>query len=100
MDPNRDLYTFNEKQVSEYVMEVLGLSVGQQTHLMCVRRLRKSDDKEMTVARAFLRLFLGLSLQRTSRFAMMTPIRLFMFVFLKRCLLVCIVLGKSELVLN
>jgi len=49
MDPRRDLSTLN----SQYVMDVLGLKVGDQNHLMAIRRLRHSDDQVMVAPGAF-----------------------------------------------
>jgi len=49
MDPRRDLSTLN----SQYVMDVLGLKVGDQNHLMAIRRFRHSDDQVMVSPGAF-----------------------------------------------
>jgi hypothetical protein len=54
MDRMVGMFTMEERNVSSFVMETLGLNDGDQTRLMAVRFLVNTDeDKVMVVGRAF-----------------------------------------------
>jgi len=53
MDPARGVFKMEEIKVSQYVIEMLGLQVGEQSRLMAITRLRHCDDQVMVNAHGF-----------------------------------------------
>ena len=46
-------FTYKERNVSQFVIEMLGLKVGDHTRLLVVTKSKDFDDKVMVAAHAF-----------------------------------------------